>query len=138
MTALVDTNVLFAAACRDDAFHEEASALIGRIDRGKTDAVHVTEYVVAETMSLVGERVDHETAVSLLDSLQTSSGIEIESLTAADYRNTEAIFRRESALSFFDASIVAYADRAGIDTVWSFDTDFDTIEGIGRQEPALE
>jgi predicted nucleic acid-binding protein len=133
MPAVIDTNVLYARAYRDDDFHDDATAIVDTIDSGETETVHVTTFVIAETMNLVTQRAGHEVAVNLLDRIQASVGFEIVRPTAAVYNSAEAIFRNHELLSFVDASIVAYIRHNEITTLYSFDTDFETVTDVTRR-----
>ena len=42
----------------------------------------------------------------------------------------------EQGISFADAYNAAYMEARGLNEVYSYDTDFDRIEGIARLEPA--
>jgi len=130
MVSVIDTSVLFGRVKKDDAFHEAATELVGTIDGGGTEPVHVTDYVLGETMNLVQQRIGHDTAIDLLNTIQDSIGMEIVRTSAEDFENTELIFRQEPDLSFVDAAIVAHANRIEATHVYSFDEGFDS-DGLG-------
>ncbi|QSG08045.1 PIN domain containing protein [Halapricum desulfuricans] len=44
------------------------------------------------------------------------------------------LFEIYDKVSFGDATIAAYMERKGIEYLYSFDDDFDTIDGITRLE----
>lgn len=134
--ALLDTNVLFANASARDEFHEQASKIIRGVDHGELPKAVVTNYVVAETLNLANERLGHEAANGLLDRLIEGAHFEIVHATQADFTAAQVLFRRHSGLSFVDATIAAYMARDGIDYLYSFDDDFDAIEGLTRLETA--
>lgn len=48
--------------------------------------------------------------------------------------SVKALFRTRERLSFVDVLIVAAARTAGIEYVYSFDDDFDGIDGVTRPD----
>jgi predicted nucleic acid-binding protein len=130
--ALVDTNVLVAVSHVRDQYHEPARRIVTGIDHGRLPEVRVTDYVLAETLKLVGERIDPDTAVDLLDTLTESGGFDIVHLTRTDFNAGRALFRTHAPLSLVDAVTVAYMQREGVEYLYSFDDDFDAVVDVAR------
>jgi predicted nucleic acid-binding protein len=137
MTAVLDTNVLFARQNRSDQYHESASAILSGIDHGELPAIHIPDFVVAESMNLLSNKNGHRTAVAVLDRLIEGSQFDLQSTPESDFNGAQAIFRQHSHLSFVDSLIVAYMRRSGIQYLYSFDDDFDEIEGVTRLNAAV-
>lgn len=138
MTAAVDTSVLFARQSTRDHYHERAREIIAGVDHGELPTLHVTNYVLAETLNLIANKGDHRTATRTLDALGEGRHFELQHTSKTDFDTTQALFRRHSHLSFVDASIVAYMRRENIDYLYSFDDDFDAIDGITRVNTAVD
>jgi predicted nucleic acid-binding protein len=132
--ALLDTIVLFGSASARDEYHEPAREIVRGIDHGELPDTIVTNYVVAETLNLARERLGPVPANELLDRLIEGTHFEIVHAPQADFNAAQAIFRRYPALSFVDASIVAYMNRDDIDYLYSFDDEFDGVDGLTRLE----
>lgn len=132
--ALLDTNVLFASASARDEYHEPAMKLVRGIDHGELPDAVLTNYVVAEVLNLAREKLGPDAANGLLDRFVTGTHFEIVQTPKADFTAAQAIFRRYPALSFVDATIAAYTDREGIEYLYSFDDDLDSIDHIVRLE----
>jgi len=49
-----------------------------------------------------------------------------------DFNAAQSAFRRYDEPSFVDATIVAYLNRDGVEYLYSFDDDFDVVDGISR------
>jgi len=137
MTAVLDTNVLFARQNRSDQYHESASAILSGIDHGELPAINIPDFVVAESMTLLSNKNGHRTAVAVLDRLIEGSQFNLQSTSTSDFNRTQAIFRRHSHLSFVDSLIVAYMRRNDITYLYSFDDDFDNIDGVTRLNAAV-
>lgn len=136
--ALVDTNVLIAASSERDRRHEAGRAIVAGADRGDLPRLYVTNYVVAETLNYVSERAGQSQAVELYDRLDTSAGFEFVRATKGDDHGAMKLFRTEEPLSFVDATLGAYADRAGIEYCYSFDDDLDTLQHVSRLDRPVD
>jgi hypothetical protein len=136
MPALVDTNVLFAAASARDAYHEPARDIVSGIDHGALPEALVTNYVVAETLNLTREKLGSETANELLDRLVEGAHFEMVHAAQTDFTAAQGVFRKYPELSFVDATLVTYADREDIDYCYSFDDDFDAVSSLRRLDTA--
>jgi predicted nucleic acid-binding protein len=54
----------------------------------------------------------------------------------ADFNAAQALFRQYPALSFVDTTIAAYMKREEIEYLYSFDDDFDAVDGLTRLDIA--
>lgn len=134
--ALLDTNVLFASASARDEYHDAAMEIIRAVDHGDLPEGIVTNYVLAETLNLVRERLGPEPATGILDRLVEGSHFDISHAPRADFTAGQALFRQYADLSFVDATIAAYMQREGIGYLYSFDDGFDGVDGVTRLETA--
>lgn len=137
-TALVDSSVLIAATSARDHHHDEAAAIVHAIDRGDLPMGHVTNYALTETLNFVHERMGHTVAIDLLDRLVESSGFELVHTPQDDFDVGRIRFRRYDGLAFGDATMVAYMERIGLEYIYSFDTDFDAVDGITRLDTPID
>jgi uncharacterized protein len=133
---VLDTNVIFALRSAYDQYHEQAVKIMTAMDRGELPTGRVTNYVLAETLSLVGERIGHDTATETLDFLIEGAGFEIVQTSKSDFNAGQALFRQHPGLTFVDAITAAYLQREEIEYIYSFDNDFDAVEDIIRLDTA--
>ncbi|WEL16315.1 PIN domain containing protein [Halorhabdus sp. SVX81] len=134
---VLDTNVLFAAASARDRYHDRAREIVRGIDHGDLPEAVVSNYVLPETLNLTREKLGPEAANALLDRLLEGSHFEVVHAPRADFNAAQALFRRYDALSFVDATIVAYLEREGSEYLYSFDDDFDAVEELTRLDTAV-
>ncbi|QAU12210.1 PIN domain-containing protein [Halorubrum sp. BOL3-1] len=134
--ALVDTNVLFAGASARDEYHDRARKIVSGIDHGELPSAVLTDYVVAELLNLSREKLGMDAATQLLDRFIEGAHFEIVHAPKADFNAAQPLFRRYDELSFVDATLVAYLQRADIEYLYSFDDDFDAIDGLTRLDTA--
>jgi len=134
--ALLDTNVIFASASARDTYHDRSTAIIRDIDHGELPEALITNYALAETLNLTREKLGPDAANGLLDRLIEGSHFEVVHAPKADFNAAQALFRQYDELSFVDATIVAYMERKDLGYLYSFDTDFDAINGLTRLDTA--
>jgi predicted nucleic acid-binding protein len=134
----VDANVFIGYGLKRDQYHDRARTIVQGFDEGDLPRGMVTNYVLSEVLNIIGERVGHESGVELLDAIIESAGFEIVHLPKADFTAGQALYRQYHGLNFVDSITVAYMQREGIDYLYSFDDDFDAIDGITRLNTAAD
>lgn len=134
---LLDTNVLFATASARDTHHDAAREIISGIDRGQLPEAVIVDYVLAETVNLCTERLGTDVGTQLLDRFTEGLHFEICRISKTDFATTQTIYRQYEQLSFVDASLAGYARRTGIEFLYSFDDDFDAVDGLTRLPAAV-
>lgn len=125
MTAILDTNFLFALSDRSDRNHSRVLA----VARTLQDRLILPTVVIPEASYLIGSRLGHKAMRSFLTSL-TTSDLQIESLSIEDLVRVTEILEQyaDSQLDFVDAAIVALAERLNVTRILSLDRrDFSII-----------
>lgn len=136
--AVVDTVVLVGLADAEDQHHDAAAEIVGRMDHGELPTGRVTNYVVLETLNWIHNRHRHGTAVELYHRLHESAGFEILQAVQRDYERAVELFESYEGLAFGDATTVAYMEREDVEYLYSFDDDFDAVNGITRLETPVD
>jgi len=134
--AVVDTNVLVGMADADDEHHDVAMEIVRGMDHGDLPPGRVTNYTILETLDWIHNRKRHKKAVETYERLKQSAGFGVLHAAKKDFPSAVDLFQTYDGLSFGDATIAAYMDREGIEYLYSFDGDFDTLDGITRLETA--
>jgi predicted nucleic acid-binding protein len=132
--AVIDTGVLIGMADIDDEHHDIAMEIVRGIDHGELPTARVTNYIILETLNWIHTRKRHETAIETYERLNQSAGFEVLHAAQKDFTTAVDRFQTHESLSFGDATIAAYMEREGIEYLYSFDDDFDTVQGITRLE----
>jgi predicted nucleic acid-binding protein len=130
--SLVDANVLIAARLANDQDHDRGLRLSRAFDRGDLPTAYVLSDVLEEALNYLAVRASHEQAVQTLDALVESSGFEIHYTPKSDFDAGRSLFRKYEGLSLTDAVIVAAMQREDLEYLYSFDDDFDAVDGITR------
>ena len=115
---IVDTNVLVAMASARDTLHRAAMDLIESLEPGQL----VLPTVLAEACFLINQRNGVATEVALLESFGDGDST-LGEMLPDDLARMAGLVQRYATLDIgaTDASIVAVAERMGIDTVATFD-----------------
>ncbi len=132
--AIVDTAVLIGMADADDQHHDVAMEIVRGMDHGDLPTGRVTNYVVLETMNWIHNRQRHGMAHETYTRLHESAGFEVHHAPQKDFARALELFETYDGLSFGDSTIAAYAEREGIEYLYSFDDDFDAVDGLTRLE----
>ena len=136
--AVVDSNVLIDYKDTSaDARHERAEDIVYAIDRGDLPTARITNYVLLESLNWIHERQRHNIAVDLRTRLSESAGFELVHAAQKDFHRAVELFEIYDKVSFGDATIAAYMHRAGIEYLYSFDDDFDGVDGVTRLDEAV-
>ncbi|AZH24806.1 type II toxin-antitoxin system VapC family toxin [Haloplanus aerogenes] len=132
---VVDSNILIDYKDTSaDSRHEQAEAIVHAIDRGELPTARITNYVLLESLNWIHERQRHDIAVDLRDRLSDSAGFELVHAAQKDFHRAVELFEAHDGLAFGDATVVAYMQRIDVEFLYSFDDDFDSIEGLTRLE----
>lgn len=140
MSVFVDTGVFFAHHDTDAARHGRAVDAFDALLDGEYGQPYTNDYVFDETVTLTRTRTGSFEAADTVASRILGEDpfprvFELLHVQPDDVHASVEAFRRyeDHDLSFTDASIVALCESRGIDTVLSFDTDFDGV--VERTEP---
>ena len=131
---IVDTGVLIGLADVDDDHHDTAMEIVRGMDHGDLPTGQVTNYIVLETLNWIHSRKRHEKAIETYERLNQSAGFEVLHAAQKDFSSALNLFETYDGLSFGDATIAAYMQREDIEYLYSFDDDFDALDGITRLE----
>ena len=131
MKLFIDTGPLVARTYRPDPRHRESVDVFRRIsDRTLPYRLLFTSnYVVDETLTRLLYEAGHPAAVQGLHLLRGSTVLRIVHVTQDDEQRADEIFLKytDHPISYTDCTSVAVMERLGIDTVFSFDRDFETM-----------
>jgi len=141
MTVLVDTGVLYAEHDTDATRHEATSDALDAVYDGQFGHPYISDYVYDEAVTLTLKRGQSYAAAKRLGKRLRGAAsfpdvYEILHLSPGVFTDAVDVFERydDQRLSFTDATTVAFAETHDIDTVLSFDDDFDGI--VDRTDPA--
>lgn len=134
---VVDSKVIFGFRSRRDQWHQPAAEIVQGIDSGNLPRAQLTTYTLPEILNPILKRAGYNRAVETLEFLTRSGGFRLRHLAQEDFTRGQALFRREENLEITDAIIAAYRRRTGLESIYSFDNDFDRFDDITRLTTAV-
>lgn len=132
----LDTNVILRYITQDNPTQsQQAHRLMAQLDSGAV-SVTTSDVVIIEAVYVLSSRTTYNLSRSDIRSHLTR----IISLRGLRLRAKQVHLRAldlyaSTNIDFADALIVAQMERSGLNTIISFDRDFDRISGIARVEP---
>lgn len=140
MTVIVDTNVLYAEYDTDANDHDTATVALDTVYDGALGQPYISDYIFDETVTVTRARAGSfgpakRIGGRLLGEDPYPNVYELLWITKDVFDESFVAFERyaDHDLSFTDATIVALVERHDLDSVLSFDDDFDGI--IPRTDP---
>lgn len=132
--AIIDSGVWIGARYKNDQYREKALAIVEAFLNGKTKEVHLTDYVLVETINFLLRKEGYQTASEALNSFLESERVIIRYVDKMMLMRIRELAQRYKGLSLTDCSLVVLAEETGISEVFSFDTAFDKVKGVQRRE----
>ncbi|MEW6222513.1 MAG: PIN domain-containing protein [Candidatus Hadarchaeota archaeon] len=132
----IDSVVLAAAALKRDARHRDASKILATMGVGKLGRCVFTDYVMAETLTLIrfSGRGGVEASNKVYEAMLSSPHLELVRVNDIELKIAGEIFKKYPNLSFVDSTTVALMQSRGIKDLISFDRGFDWVPSIVRRE----
>ncbi len=132
MKVFIDTSGFTALYRHGDRDHKEAALIWEDLLKNRT-LLYTSNYVIAETMTLLRRRISHRSSVEFGELLFASSQIQIIRPNAQQDTEALSLFKKfdDQNFSFFDCSSFAIMRDIGIRQALAFDDDF-TIAGFER------
>ncbi|HKZ48663.1 MAG TPA: PIN domain-containing protein [Thermoplasmata archaeon] len=131
----MDTGPLVARVYAADAQHDESLEVFRGISERRLPyrLLYTSSYVVDEVLTRLLYEAGHAAAVEGLALLRGSTLLRIIHVTEEDERAADQAFRkyRDQRISYTDCTSKVVMERLGVETAFSFDSDFETM-GFAR------
>ncbi|MFQ5759264.1 MAG: type II toxin-antitoxin system VapC family toxin [Candidatus Bathyarchaeia archaeon] len=137
MACLIDTAVFIAAYFPKEVHHQDAKEIITAIQTQQVRRALITDYILDETVTFIRKKTGAEVSNIVLDTLLGSPNLDLLKVNKKHFEAGIAFFKRYDQLSFTDATTVAVMKDKGINLIYSFDSDFDTVPEIVRMVKPL-
>ena len=127
MRLFVDTGAWIALADRSDQYHEQAEAMVRQLR--PSDALHTSNYIVAETITRLRRTAGHHVAWQWAQSVLQSHLLRVHYADQEVDQAALRVFKKyaDHELSFADCATVALMEQLGLERIFAFDDDFRKI-----------
>ena len=132
MSILVDTCALIAVRNADDINHKKAMEIMVPVLRGEYGKVFVSDYIFDEAVTLAYIRTGNKKFVYDIAKFTRSKPINLRFIEPSDFENAWELYRKfdDKHFSFTDCTNIAVMQRLDIDTLFTFDSEFNGIVNV--------
>lgn len=133
----IDANIILRYLMRDD--EQKASACLRLFQQANINEIELTtsESVLAEVVYvMISKRqynLTREYIRASLSPVLSMPGLKL--VNKEVFTHALELFEKYTQLDFEDALTISHMKATGMSTLYSYDTDFDSIPGITRLEP---
>ena len=132
MSILVDTCAVIAVRNADDINHKKAMEIMVPVLRGQFGKVFVSDYIFDEAVTLAYIRTKNKKFVHDIAKFIRSKPINLRFIEPSDFENAWELYRKfdDKHFSFTDCTNIAIMERLRIDTLFTFDSEFNGIVNV--------
>lgn len=132
MSLLVDTSALIAARNADDKNHKKALEIMTRALQGEYGKVSVTDYIFDEAVTLAYIRTGSKNFAYDIGRFARAKPINFRFIEPIDFDKAWELFEQyeDKHLSFTDCTNIALMGRLDIETIFTFDAEFNGLVNV--------
>ncbi|MBI3252901.1 MAG: PIN domain-containing protein [Candidatus Omnitrophica bacterium] len=124
----VDTGGWAALLVENDERHKEAVSIFGRLKESRA-SLYTSDYVIDETLTLIGVRGGHAHSVRAGKAILESSLVKIVTVVPDYFQDTWALYQKykDKKFSFTDVSSLCIMNTLKIKKLFGFDREFEKV-----------
>lgn len=132
MSLLLDTSALIAARNADDKNHTNTLKIMAPALQGEYGKVFVSDYIFDEAVTLAYIRTRSKRFAHDIGRFARAKPINFRFIEPIDFDMAWELYQQyeDKHLSFTDCTNIALMERLGIDTLFTFDTEFKGLVNI--------
>lgn len=124
----LDSSYLIALIIKSDKYHPQAHKLSSIL---KNESILINNTVLTEVLNSFSTKNNPEDISKIANFLLTIENIDY--LESEDYKKAVDLFKfYNQSINFSDCTILQTMEKMKVNTIVSFDSDFDKIKGIKR------
>ncbi|HVF69798.1 MAG TPA: PIN domain-containing protein [Xanthomonadales bacterium] len=123
LTIFVDSDAFVAFVKEKDNTHQKAKNLLLQL-RSRPVTFITTNYVFLESVTVISQKIDHETAVTYIDKMTSSkSPYALHRISEEIEEQAIEIFKKQTSknTSFVDCTNMAFMKHNNVNVIFSFD-----------------
>lgn len=122
---IADSSGLISSFVRSDSNHKKAVGWIKKLERS-SEIIYIPTEIFAETINIVGKKLNHTIAFELAKALSSSSYFDIcESREEVRQNALEKFVIQKESVSFMDCIVMSFADHYETKKIFGFDDCFE-------------
>jgi len=132
--AIFDAGIWIAAKSSKDQYRKLALPLLDSFSKKEIGNIHITDYVINESVNFLLKKERFEVAFDLLQYVLSTDRVKIRYVDEIMLNRIKELFEKYKDLSVTDCSLLALSEELKIKEIFSFDDDFDKVNGLERKE----
>ncbi|MDP3103332.1 MAG: PIN domain-containing protein [Candidatus Methanoperedens sp.] len=132
MSLLIDTSALVAARNADDKNHNKALDIMTRALKGEFGKLYISDYIFDEAVTIAYIRTGNKNFANDIGIFARTKPIIFRFIEPIDFERAWEIYLQfqDKNFSFTDCTNIALMERNGIDTIFTYDSEFNGIVSI--------
>lgn len=126
LNIFVDSDAFIALIKHNDSNHQRAKLIFEKLQDTTVNFI-TSNYVFSEVITVLSQRVDHQTAIIFIQNMQSGDNMfVIERIDREAEEKAVQIFINQTSknVSFVDCTNIALIKQKGLDGIFSFDEDY--------------
>ncbi|NJD52841.1 MAG: type II toxin-antitoxin system VapC family toxin [Candidatus Methanoperedens sp.] len=132
MSLLIDTSALIAARNADDKNHDKALVIMTGALKGEYGKLYVSDYIFDEAVTIAYLRTGNKNFAKDIGRFSRARPIIFRFLEPVDFERAWDLYLKfkDKNFSFTDCTNIAMMDRHNIDTLFTYDSEFNGIVSV--------
>ena len=132
MSLLIDTSALVSARNADDKNHNKALDIMIKALKGEFGKLYISDYIFDEAVTIAYIRTGNKNFVNDIGIFARTRPIIFRFIEPIDFERAWELYLQfqDKNFSFTDCTNVTLMERHGIDTLFTYDSEFNGIVSI--------
>jgi uncharacterized protein len=132
MSLLIDTSALIAARNANDKNHARALVVMTRALKGEYGKLYVSDYIFDEAVTIAYLRTGNKNFANDIGRFSRAKPIIFRFLEPIDFERAWDLYLqfKDKNFSFTDCTNIAMMNRHSIDTLFTYDSEFNGIVSV--------
>ena len=132
MSLLIDTSAIVSARNADDKNHNKALDIMTRAVKGKFGKLYISDYIFDEAVTIAYIRTGNKNFANDIGIFARTKPIIFRFIEPIDFERAWELYLQfqDKNFSFTDCTNIALMKRHGIDTLFTYDSEFNGIVSI--------
>ncbi len=132
MSLLIDTSAIVAVRNADDKNHDKSLDIMTHALKGEFGKLYISDYIFDEAVTIAYLRTGNKNFANDIGNFARTRQIIFRFLEPIDFERAWELYLqlKDKSFSFTDCTNIAFMERYGIDTLFTYDSEFRGIVSI--------